>query len=84
MSTRLQVVMDEQELAEIRSVAARRGLTVSAWVRQAVLEARRRESEADVRRKLQVIRRAGEYCFPSADIEQMLAETAQGYRLDET
>lgn len=83
MSVRLQVVMDADELAQIRRVAAARGLTVSAWVRQAVQAARRQESDGDLQRKLELIRRSSTYAFPTADIEQMLAETEQGYLVDE-
>lgn len=38
--TRLQVVLDEEELAEIKDAAARERLTVAAWVRQALRRAR--------------------------------------------
>jgi len=83
MSVRLQVVMNADELAQIRRVAAARGLTVSAWVRQAVQAARRQESDGDLQRKLELIRRSSAYAFPTADIEQMLVETEQGYLIDE-
>ena len=43
MSTRLQVVMPEVELDEIRDAARRNRVTVSAWVRRALREARARE-----------------------------------------
>ncbi len=79
MSVRLQVVVGDQELAEIRTVAARKGMTVSAWVRQAILAARRTETDIAPSHKLEVLRRAGEHAFPSGDIEAMLAETERGY-----
>ena len=82
MSTRLQVVVDDSELAQIRSAAARHGMTVSAWVRQAIRVAHRRESAVAPDRKLEVIRRAVEHAFPTGDIEQMLADTEQGYLAD--
>lgn len=40
MSTRLQVVMDDEELAEIREAAERARLTTSEWVRRVLREAR--------------------------------------------
>ena len=40
MSTRLQVVMDEEELDEIREAADRGRMTVSEWVRMVLREAR--------------------------------------------
>lgn len=82
MSMRLQVVVDDAELAEIRTAAARHGMTVSAWVRQAIRAARRTESDVAPSRKLDIVRRATEHSFPTADIEQMLAETERGYLAD--
>lgn len=40
MSTRLQVVMDDQELEEIQEAAERARLTTSEWVRRVLREAR--------------------------------------------
>lgn len=79
MSKRLQVVVDEQELAELRAIAERHGTTVSEWVRQVLRAARRRESSGDPARKLDAIQLAAEHAFPTADIEVMLAETERGY-----
>ena len=42
MSTRLQVVMSQKELEEIRAAAERQLLTVSEWVRRALREERER------------------------------------------
>ena len=42
MSTRLQVVVSEAELDEIRDAARRNRVTVSAWVRRALRDARTR------------------------------------------
>lgn len=82
MSKRLQVVVDDRELAEIRSAAERHGVTVSAWVRQAVRLAHRRDSAVAPSHKLELVRRATENAFPTGDIDQMLAETEQGYLAD--
>lgn len=82
MSTRLQVVVDDSELAAIRSAAGQQGMTVSAWVREAIRIAHRRESAISPSHKLDLIRRAAEHAFPTGDIEQMLAETEQGYLPD--
>ncbi len=79
MSKRLQVVMDEEELAEIESIARRKKTTVSEWVRQALRTARQAESSGDPKKKLQAVRRALGHEFPTADIEQMLSEIALGY-----
>jgi hypothetical protein len=79
MSKRLQVLLDERELAELRALAARHGMTVSDWVRRAIASARRQESEGDKERKLAALRTAMQYSFPTGDIGQMLRETEQGY-----
>ncbi|MCA9777451.1 MAG: ribbon-helix-helix protein, CopG family [Candidatus Eremiobacteraeota bacterium] len=65
MSKRLQVMMDEDELAEIETIARRNKTTVSEWVRQALRTARQAESVEDTKRKLQAVRRALSYNFPT-------------------
>lgn len=79
MSQRMQVLLDEDEFAEIRRIARRHKVTVAEWVRQALREARRDEPTADPRRKLAAVREAVRGAYPTADIEQMLRETEQGY-----
>ena len=80
MSKRLQVVLEDRELREIRQAARRSGLTVSEWVRQAMRQARRTATDRDPARKLAVIRAAAQHSFPTADIERMLEEIESGYR----
>jgi len=79
MSTRLQVVLDEAELEEIRRVAQRHRLTVSEWVRQALRASRRAEPRHDEERKLLVVREAAAHAYPTADIDRMLGEIEAGY-----
>jgi hypothetical protein len=79
MSKRLQVLLAEEELDEIRRIARSRHMTVAEWVRQTLRAARRREPLGDASRKLEVIRAAARQSFPAGDIEQMLAEIARGY-----
>jgi len=79
MSQRLQVLLDESELAEIRRAARRHKLTTAAWVRQALRAARRAEPGSDTKKKLEVVRAAARHRFPTADIDQMLAEIERGY-----
>jgi hypothetical protein len=79
MSIRLQVVLSAAELREIQKAARRDRLTVSEWVRQTLREARRRQPGRDAGRKLQAIRAAASHAFPTADIDQMLAEIERGY-----
>jgi hypothetical protein len=71
--------MDDSELREIQRLARAQRLTVAEWVRQALRAARRREPSGGVQKKLSAIRAAARHDFPTADIEQMLAEIARGY-----
>ncbi len=80
MSKRLQIVLDDRELREIRQAARRSGLTVSEWVRQAMRQARRTTTDRDPARKLAAVHAAARHSFPTADIELMLAEIESGYR----
>jgi hypothetical protein len=79
MSKRLQVLLDEEEFRGLREAAQRQGVPVSEWVRQALREARRREPQGDLDSKLRAVRAATRHNFPTADIEQMLAEIERGY-----
>ncbi len=79
MSKRLQVLFDDDELDEIRALAERQGMTVSAWVRRAIRRASRSESSADPAHKLDAIRAASRHAFPTGEIETMLAEIERGY-----
>jgi hypothetical protein len=79
MSKRLQVLLDESELREIRHVARRHRMTVAEWVRQALRTARRSAPRSDASKKLQVVRAASEHAFPTADIDEMLRQLERGY-----
>lgn len=79
MSKRLQVLLEEAELRELRRVARRNNVTVAEWVRQALRAARRSEPTRDAERKLAVVRAAVRKDFPAADIGQMLGEIERGY-----
>lgn len=82
VSKRLQVVLDDEEYQEIRGVARRARLSVSEWVRQALREARRKVPSGDADRKLQAVRAAVAYEFPTGDMDQMLREIDAGYGSD--
>jgi hypothetical protein len=79
MSKRLQVLLDDAELREIRRTAHAQRMTVAEWVRRALRAARRREPAGDLGTKIAVVRGAARHAFPSGDIEQILAETERGY-----
>ena len=78
MSKRLQVLLEESELAKIRKLARRQRLTTAGWVRQALRVAQRAVPGADARTKLTTVRAAVDHAFPTADIDQMLAEIERG------
>ena len=79
MSIRLQVVVEREELDAIRAAARERGMTMSEWVRETLREARRKVSDGDADRKLAAIRTADRHAYPTADIDDMVAEIERGY-----
>lgn len=79
MAKRLQVILQDPEYREIQRAASAQRLSIAAWVRQALAAARRREPLGDPARKVAVVRAATRHAYPSADIEQMLAEIESGY-----
>ena len=79
MTKRMQVLIEDGEYQRIRRVARRRGMTLAEWVRQALRAAYREEPLGDRDKKLAAIRAAAKHEFPTADIDQMLAEIASGY-----
>jgi len=78
MSVRLQVLLDEADLARLRRVARKEGLTVSAWARRVLMESAKRAPQGDVSRKLAAVRAAAKHSFPAPDIDTMLAEIERG------
>lgn len=78
--TRKPVLLPDQEMSDIQSLARQERLTVGEWVRRTLREARAHKQVSGVEAKLKAIRRAAEYSFPSGDIEQMLSEVERGYR----
>jgi hypothetical protein len=79
MTKRLQVLLDDAELAEIQATARRHRQTTAAWVREALRAARRAATTADIDRKREVISQAARYEGPTADIDEMLAQIERGY-----
>jgi hypothetical protein len=79
MSKRLQVLLPDAEMDEIRRIARREHLTVGEWARRVLRLARSDKASGDPERKLRAIRKAATYSFPTADIEQMLDEIERGY-----
>jgi len=79
MSKRLQVLLEEAELEEIRRLAETAGMTVAEWVCQALREARRGRSGSSAARKQQALERAVGHAFPTGEVDQVLQEIEAGY-----
>lgn len=79
MSKRLQVMVDESELRAIQRSARHHRMTVAEWVRRAMRAARESERPTDPGIKLAAVRRAAGHSFPTADMEEMLAQIERGY-----
>ncbi len=71
--------MDDEEYAANETAAALEGETLSQWVRSSLRQARQSRPTTDAARKLAAIRNAIGLDHPTADIEQMLAESAPDY-----
>ena len=78
MTKRLQVILQDPEYREIQRIAKARRMSIAEWVRQALSAARRYEPLGDTSKKLDVIREAALQEFPTADIEEMLAQIERG------
>jgi aminopeptidase N len=79
MTKCLQVLLPDEELAEIQEHARRRRQTTAAWVRDALRQAREAAAYPDAGRKLRAIRDAVAHTYPTADIDEMLAQIESGY-----
>ena len=78
MSTRIEIVVDEEELARFRAAADRAGTTLADWTRHALRGAERSPAIADVGKKRDAIHAASAYDFPTPDIDEMLKEIDRG------
>jgi predicted transcriptional regulator len=79
MTKRLQVLLDDEDLAEIQELARRRHQTTAAWVREALRAARDTAAYPETGRKLRAVREAATYAYPIAEVEDVLAEIERGY-----
>lgn len=79
MTKRLQVLFDDDELAEIHRLARRQRKTTATWVRDALRAARSREVYPEAEPKLRAVREALSHAYPTGDIEAVLAEVERGY-----
>lgn len=79
VSIRLQVLLPEKEVAEIRRLAEQENLSVGEWVRRTLRDARARQSLREPGLKLKALRKAAACSYPVADLDQMLGEIEKGY-----
>jgi hypothetical protein len=78
MSKRLQVLLPDGEFSEIQGLAKRERLTVAAWVRRALDDAKRRQASGDPAKKIAAIRAAACHDFPAGDIGSMHGDMERG------
>jgi hypothetical protein len=79
VTKRLQVLLDDDELATIQRLAKVRRTTTAEWVRGALRAAVEVETRPAAAVKLAALRRAAAHSYPIADIEVLLEETERGY-----
>jgi hypothetical protein len=79
MTKRLQVLLVETELRDIQRLARSRHMTTAEWVRQALRGALEAQGASSVTDKLAAVRRACEHAYPTADIDELLAQVERGY-----
>lgn len=79
VAKRLQLILPDSEYLDIRRAAQARRMSVADWIRQALTCASRQELSGAVAPKLEAIRAAAKYSFPTGDIDAMLDEIEEGY-----
>ena len=82
MTKRLQVLFDDEELADIQRLAKGRRQTTAAWVRDALRAALATASYPDPEPKLRAVREAMSYAYPTGDIDAIIADIERGYADD--
>ena len=70
--------MSEEELASLRQVAERVGLTLSEWARRALWHARDAHAGPTPDSRLRALDQALDCHHPTGDIDQMLADIEHG------
>ncbi len=71
-------MLDEAELQEIQMAAHAERVTVAEWVRQSLRRSLREAPGRPVEAKLEAVRKAATFAFPSGDINEMLADIEHG------
>lgn len=79
MTKRLQVLLDDEELAEIKRAARRRRQSVAEWARAALRQAHEADAGRPAGTKLRALRAASSHDFPTGSIEEILGDIERGY-----
>lgn len=79
MTKRLQVLLDDDEMAGVRRAARRQGQSVAQWVRAAIRDARAADGRRSAADKLRALHEATRHDLPTGSIDEMLAEIERGY-----
>ena len=66
-------------MKEIKTLAEQEKMTVSAWVRRAIMHEKKDRPGINAKTKLEVIRKSSEYTFPTGNIEDMIADIERSY-----
>jgi cytochrome P450 len=80
MTKRLQVLLEDKELAEVQRAARRSRKSVAEWVRTALRDARAADAGRAPADKLLALRASARHAYPTGPIDQMLDEIERGYR----
>lgn len=79
MTKRLQVLFDDEELAEIQRLAKGQRKTTAAWVRDALRVARAGDAYPEPEPKLRAVRESMTYSYPTGEVAELLADIQRGY-----
>jgi hypothetical protein len=82
MNKRLHVRLTDTEYQEIQRAARSCNMSVADWFRQALGIVRRKGPSGSIAKKLEALRAAARFEFPTADIDAMLTEIENGYRAE--
>ena len=79
MTRRLQVLLADEELAEIQELARRRSQTTAAWVRDALRRAADSATYPETAQRLRAFREAAAHDYPTGDMDEVPAQIEQGH-----
>jgi hypothetical protein len=79
MTKRLQVLLEDEELAEIQELARRRSQTTAAWVRDALRRAADSATYPETAQRLRAVREAAAHGYPAGDMVEVLAQIERSY-----